>query len=75
MKWKKDKGKQGRKVIDIEKATGKGIPKDRFIRYPVMKVINMWCLFDTKTNIQHYILKENAEERILSILKKEESNG
>jgi hypothetical protein len=70
IQWKKDKGKQGRKVIDIEIAYGEGIDKDRFCLYPVNNAINMWVLYDAVTGASHYILREAAEERIKEILKK-----
>ena len=69
IEWKEDKGKQGRKVIDIKIAVGDDVPKGRFILYPVNEKINMWCLYDVEKKVQWYIMKEAAEERIEKALK------
>ena len=31
----------------------------------------MWCLYDQKTKIQHFLMREDAEERISEIIGKE----
>ena len=71
IKWKKDKGQQGKKIIDIYIPSGENIPEGRFVLYPVMEKFNIWCLFDRDTETQWYITRKEAEGRLEEILSKE----
>jgi hypothetical protein len=63
--WKKEQAQQDGKVIDVETTL------DRFYLYPIIEKVNMWCLYDSKTETQHYIFREKAEPKIKEILSNE----
>ncbi len=69
--WKDGVGLQEGKQIPIKIAEING-HKDRFLLWPVMANINMYCLFDNKTSEQQWLTKEEAEPRIVEVITKED---
>ena len=67
-KWEDSWGIQNGKKIKTKVARIKGKNDQRFVLYPVMEKINMWGLWDTKTDTQHYIMKEDADTRVSEVV-------